>query len=84
MESEARKALITKISLAVHELLIVGKISGDRKISDLGVTMQLVLMLASKDNLEELKVFLKNYMELGEEDTESAIDKALKIPACMN
>ena len=81
---QQKKNLIAALHEAIQATLIAGKLTGDKEILDIGVSMQLILILASKGNLEELKVFLKNYMLLGDENREDAMTTILKKPVCMN
>lgn len=81
---EMKKELVEKIFMTVQQMLVVGKIYKDKPILDLGVTLQLVLLLASQKNLEELKVFLKNYMLLDEVEKQSPMERLLNIPVCLN
>jgi len=84
MSNQEIESLIKEFNTSIQNLLKAGFSSGNKDIQDLGITAQLVLLTASRGGLEELKVFLKNYLLMEELEKEDPMVRLSKMALCLN
>jgi hypothetical protein len=83
MEKEYRERLISDLFLKIQEIMISGKISGDKEVETLGVVMNtIILLVVNGKELDEIKALLLNNSRLSR--IEDPIYRVLNLPVCLN
>lgn len=84
MSKEEMEMLIKEFNDSIQNLLQASFESGNEELKDLAISSQLVMIVAARGGLGDLKVFLKNYLLMEELEKEDPMTRISKMSLCLN